>query len=169
MKIAVIGLPQSGKSSLTSALQALADKAKSGIQFIEVHNPDELHGHAFDTVLQVVDSTRLEDSLLLTPHIIDEEEKIVIAIGRYDLLQKTDHSLDIPKLQELIGVPTCRVSVRKNYGLEECLDILRETAQREGSTAHPIYHLRDQKGDEDTYRAYVHGVLTQTLTQFVSR
>ena len=164
MKIAVIGLPQSGKSSLTSALQALADKAKSGIQFIEVHNPDELHGHAFDTVLQVVDSTRLEDSLLLTPHIIDEEEKIVIAIGRYDLLQKTDHSLDIPKLQELIGVPTCRVSVRKNYGLEECLDILRETAQREGSTAHPIYHLRDQKGDEDTYRAYVHGVLTQTLT-----
>ena len=164
MKIAVIGLPQSGKSSLTSALQALADKAKSGIQFIEVHNPDELHGHAFDTVLQVVDSTRLEDSLLLTPHIIDEEEKIVIAIGRYDLLQQTDHSLDIPKLQELIGVPTCRVSVRKNYGLEECLDILRETAQREGSTAHPIYHLRDQKGDEDTYRAYVHGVLTQTLT-----
>ena len=164
MKIAVIGLPQSGKSSLTSALQALADKAKSGIQFIEVHNPDELHGHAFDTVLQVVDSTRLEDSLLLTPHIIDEEEKIVIAIGRYDLLQQTDHSLDIPKLQELIGVPTCRVSVRKNYGLEECLDILRDTAQREGSTAHPIYHLRDQKGDEDTYRAYVHGVLTQTLT-----
>ncbi len=164
MKIAVIGLPQSGKSSLSSALQALADKAQNGMQFVEVHNPDELHGHAFDTVLQVVDSTRLEDSLLLTPHIIDEEEKIVIAIGRYDLLQQTDHSLDIPKLQELIGVPTCRVSVRKNYGLEECLDILRDTAQREGSTAHPIYHLRDQNGDEDTYRAYVHGVLTQTLT-----
>lgn len=134
------------------------------MQFTEVHHPDELHGHAFDVVLQVVDSTRLEESLLLTPHIIDEQQKIVLAIGRYDLLLQTDHSLNIPKLEQLIGVPTCRVSVRKNYGLPNCLSILREVAARPASTAHPIYHLRDQEGDEDTYRAYVHGILTETLT-----
>ena len=94
-KIAVIGLPQSGKSSLTRALQNLvaqrhASKAANAhdIEFVEVHNPDELHGHTYDVVLQVVDSTRLEESLMLTPHIIDEHEKIVLAIGRYDLLLK---------------------------------------------------------------------------------
>ena len=167
-KIAVIGLPQSGKSSLTKALQDLANSqqltAKShSMQFVEVHNPDELHGHTFDVVLQVVDSTRLEDSLMLTPHIIDEQEKIVIAIGRYDLLLETDHSLNIPKLEQLIGVPTCRVSVRLNYGLSNCLDIIESTIHKPASTAHPIYHLRDQE-DEDTYRAYVHGILTETLT-----
>ena len=163
IKIAVIGLAQSGKSALTSALQKLADKGTHSLQFTEVHNPDELHGHSYDVVLQVVDSTRLEESLLLTPHIIDEHEKIVLAIGRYVLLLATDHSLDIPKLQQLIGVPTCRLSVRQNYGLEECLSTLLDVAARPVSTAHPIYHLRDQ-GDEDAYRAYVHGVLTQTLT-----
>ena len=166
IKIAVIGLAQSGKSALTSALQKLADKDAHDLQFTEVHNPDELHGHSYDVVLQVVDSTRLEESLLLTPHIIDEHEKIVLAIGRYDLLLATDHSLDIPKMQQLIGVPTCRVSVRKNYGLEECLTLIEDTAAKPlstASTAHPIYHLRDQ-GDDDAYRAYVHGVLTQTLT-----
>ena len=163
IKIAVIGLAQSGKSALTSALQKLADKNAHDLQFTEVHNPDELHGHSYDVVLQVVDSTRLEESLLLTPHIIDEHEKIVLAIGRYDLLLATDHSLDIPKMQQLIGVPTCRVSVRKNYGLEECLTLIEDTAAKPLSTAHPIYHLRDQ-GDDDAYRAYVHGVLTQTLT-----
>lgn len=163
IKIAVIGLAQSGKSALTSALQNLADKEAHDLQFTEVHNPDELHGHSYDVVLQVVDSTRLEESLLLTPHIIDEHEKIVLAIGRYDLLLATDHSLDIPKMQQLIGVPTCRVSVRKNYGLEECLTLIEDTAAKPLSTAHPIYHLRDQ-GDDDAYRAYVHGVLTQTLT-----
>lgn len=162
-KIGVIGLSQSGKSALTSALQKLADKEAYDLQFVEVHHPDELHGHSFDIVLQVVDSTRLEESLLLTPHIIDEQEKMVLAIGRYDLLLATDHSLDIPKMQQLIGVPTCRVSVRKNYGLEECLTLIEDTAAKPLSTAHPIYHLRDQ-GDEDAYRAYVHGVLTQTLT-----
>ena len=162
-KIAVIGLPQSGKSALTSALQTLADKDAHDLQFTEVHNPDELHGHSYDVVLQLVDSTRLEESLLLTPHIIDEHEKIVIAIGRYDLLLQTDHSLNISKLEQLIGVPACRVSVRKNYGLEERLALIEDTTAKPLSTAHPIYHLRDQ-GDEDAYRAYVHGVLTQTLT-----
>lgn len=162
-KIAVIGMPQSGKSALTSALQTLADKGTHSLQFVEVHNPDELHGHSYDVVLQLVDSTRLEESLLLTPHIIDEHEKIVIAIGRYDLLLQTDHSLNISKLEQLIGVPACRVSVRKNYGLEECLTLIEDTAAKPLSTAHPIYHLRDQ-GDDDAYRAYVHGVLTQTLT-----
>ena len=163
IKIAVIGLPQSGKSSLSQALQHLADEGAKAMQFVEVHNPDELHGHAYDVVLQVVDSTRLEESLLLTPHIIDEQQKIVIAIGRYDLLLQTDHSLNISKLEQLIGVPTCRLSVRKNYGLPNCLSIIDEAAAKPASTAHPIYHLRDQ-GDEETYRAYVHGVLTQTLT-----
>ena len=162
-KIAVIGLPQSGKSALASALQTLADKDNIPLQFVEVHNPDELHDHSYDVILQLVDSTRLEESLLLTPHIIDEHEKIVIAIGRYDLLLQTDHSLNISKLEQLIGVPTCRVSVHKNYGLLNCLHVLQEVASRPLSKAHPIYHLRDQ-GDEDTYRAYVHGVLTQTLT-----
>ncbi|MBQ7258320.1 MAG: ferrous iron transport protein B [Paludibacteraceae bacterium] len=160
-KIAVIGLPQSGKSSLTKSLQALT--TPHNIEFVEVHHPDELHGHTYDVVLQVVDATRLEESLMLTPHIIDEQEKIVLAIGRYDLLQQTDHSLDIPKLEQLIGVPTCRVSVRLNYGLQECLDIIERTIHKPASTAHPIYHLRDQE-DEDTYRAYVHGILTETLT-----
>ena len=167
-KIAVIGLPRSGKSSLAKALQDLANSqelsAKShAMQFVEVHHPDELHGHAYDVVLQVVDSTRLEESLMLTPHIIDEQQKIVLAIGRYDLLLKTDHSLNIPKLEQLIGVPTCRVSVRKNYGLPNCLDLVENTIHKPASTAHPIYHLRDQ-GDDDTYRAYVHGILTETLT-----
>ena len=169
-KIAVIGLPQSGKSSLSHALQDLVTQRRAhnvpgahDIEFVEVHNPDELHGHAYDVVLQVVDSTRLEESLMLTPHIIDEHQKIVLAIGRYDLLLKTDHSLNIPKLEQLIGVPTCRVSVRLNYGLPNCLDIVENTIHKPASTAHPIYHLRDQ-GDEDTYRAYVHGILTETLT-----
>ena len=163
-KIAVIGLPQSGKSALSRALQSLIEKSSDAhsIQFVEVHNPDELHGHTFDVVLQVIDSTRLEESLLLTPHIIDEQEKIVLAIGRYDLLLETDHSVDLPTFQQLIGVPICRVSVRRNYGLEECLQLVEQTIHKPASTAHPIYHLRDQE-NEDAYRAYVHGILTQTL------
>lgn len=159
-KIAVIGLPKSGKSSLCQALQSLAGDT---LQFEEVHEHDALHGHVYDAVLQVVDATRLEESLVLATHIIDEQEKIVLAICRYDLLLETDHSLNIPKLEQLIGVPTCRVSVKWNNGLSNCLSILKDVASRSVSHAHPIHHLRDQ-ADEESYRAYVHGILTETLT-----
>ena len=36
------------------ALQNLADKERQAMQFTEVHHSDELHGHAYDVVLQVV-------------------------------------------------------------------------------------------------------------------
>ena len=160
--IAVVGSSRSGKTALTGALQARALELEMPFAFTEVHNLDDLHGHTFDLVLQVVDSTNLETSLLLTPHIIDEQEKIVMAFGRYDALLDTDHELDFRKMRQLIGVPLCRVSVRRNQGIDELLQLLDKTAAKPASTAHPIYHIRDL-GDEAAYVAYVHGVLNQTL------
>ncbi|MCI7556151.1 MAG: ferrous iron transport protein B [Bacteroidales bacterium] len=161
-RIGVIGLPQSGKSSITRRLQEMADEAGKKMAFIESHDLDELHGHSFDVVLQVVDSTRLEESLMLTPHIVDEKEKIVLALSRYDLLLDSDHSLQIGKFSELLGVPVTRVSISHNYGLEELLESVDKVAHQEASNAHPVYHAWEQK-DEEAYMGYVHGVLTQTL------
>ncbi|MBR6018361.1 MAG: ferrous iron transport protein B [Paludibacteraceae bacterium] len=162
VNIAVVGSPKSGKTSLTGALTARSQALSMPFAFTEIHDLDQLHGHAYDLVLQVVDSTRLEESLLLTPHIIDEQEKIVMAFGRYDALLETDHELDLKKMRQLIGVPLALVSVRRNQGLEELLDILATTARKPASTAHPIYHIRDL-GDQAAYEAYVHGILNQTL------
>ena len=98
INIAVVGSTRSGKSALTEALRKEAEWAGKPLNFTEIHNHNDLHGHQYDVVLQVVDSTNLEQSLLLTPHIIDEEEKIVLAFKRYALLLKTGHSLDLPKI-----------------------------------------------------------------------
>ena len=161
-RIGVIGLPQSGKSSIARRLQEMADEAGKKMAFIESHDLDELHGHSFDVVLQVVDSTRLEESLMLTPHIVDEKEKIVLALSRYDLLLDSDHSLQIGKLSELLGVPVTRVSISHNYGLDELLESVDKVAHQKASNAHPVFHAWEQK-DEEAYMGYVHGVLTQTL------
>ena len=161
-RIAVVGSPQSGKSALTERLQALINAAAMPLQLTEIHNLDDLHAHSFAVILQVVDCMHLEQSLMLTPHIIDEHEKIVMAFNRYDLLQQTDHSLDIQEMRTLIGVPLELVSVETGLGLESVIRLLEETVRKPLSTAHPIYHLRDLK-DEDAYEAYVHGILTQCL------
>lgn len=161
-RIVVVGLRSSGKSAVAKRLQELADSQGRQMEFVESHDLDDLHGHGYDVVLQVVDSTRLEESLMQTPHIVDEKEKIVIALGRYDLLLESDHSLRINKLSELLGIPVERVSVRRNYGLEELLLTIVLTSMQPASKANPVYHAWQQK-DEDAYMGYVHGVLTQTL------
>ncbi len=162
IQVAVVGSAHSGKSALIEALRQEAAWTGKTIDFEEVHNPDDLHGHAYDVVLQVVDSTDLENSLLLTPHIIDEQEKIVLAFNRYDLLVKTGHSLDLPKMQDLMGVPLALVSASKGRGIGEILHLIEQTDAAPVSTDHPVYHAWEQH-DEDAYAGYVHGVLMQTL------
>lgn len=164
LRVAVVGSAGSGKTAVTGAMSAIASDAgnRESVVFEEVHNLDVLHSHSFDVVVQVVDSTHLEDSLMLTPHIIDEEEKLILAIGRYDRLLATDHSLDLGLFETLIGVPVVSVSVTRRIGLEDLYNRIIEVAGSDGFTAHPVHHAWRQQ-DDDAYRAYVHGVLTQTL------
>lgn len=163
IRVAVIGSRSSGKSALTKKLSETAEQ-NGDAQFIfeELHNLDLLHSHAYDLALQVVDATDLEQSLLTTPHVIDEKEKIVLAINRYDLLLKSEHSLDIPKFRELVGVPVETVSAGTGEGILEVISLIKTTFAQPATKAHPIYHAWEQ-ADEDAYKAYVHGILTQTL------
>jgi len=163
IRVAVVGTRRCGKSALVARLRELASEYEQvAFELVEEHNLDRLHDHSYDVVLQVVDATDLEYSLMLTPHIIDESEKIVLAINRYDLLLKTEHSLDIPKFRELVGVPVETVSAQTGKGLHHTLDMLIVAYQREASAANPVFHAWEQ-GEEDAYKAYVHGILTQTL------
>ena len=162
LQIAVVGSRKSGKTALAEALRQEAAWAGKPFVFEEIHDPDALHGHAYAAVLQVVDTTHLEESLLLTPHIIDEQEKIVVALNRYDQLLATGHSIDLPKMQDLMGVPLALVSAGKGRGIGEVLHLLEQTAAAPAVTDHPVYHAWEQH-DEDAYAGYVHGVLMQTL------
>lgn len=162
INIAVVGSKQSGKTALIEALRKEVAWTSKPLIFNEIHNIDALHGHAYDVVLQVVDSTDLENSLQLTPHIIDEEEKIVLAFNRYDLLLHSGHSLDLPKMQDLMGIPLALVSANEGHGIGELIHLIEYVDANPISTEHPVYHAWEQH-DEDAYRGYVHGVLMQTL------
>lgn len=161
--IAIIGSKSSGKTALCERLQQSAS-AVGGVNLIfdEHHTHEEMDCEDHAVVLQVVDAMHLEESLLLTPSFIDHHHHLVLAINRYDLLLQTRHTLDLEKFRELIGVPVQTVSVKQNEGIDELLQMIQQVAERPESAANPVYHAWEQQ-DAAAYKAYVHGVLQQTL------
>lgn len=164
LHIAIIGSASSGKTALCERFQQQADSiADIHFFFDEHHSHEEMDCETHDIVLQVVDAMHLEESLLLTPSFIDHRHHLVLAINRYDLFLKTGHKLDLERFRELVGVPVQTVAASTGEGIHEVLMLLKEVSGREVSDANPVYHAWEQ-GDAEAYKAYVRGVLAQTLT-----
>ena len=170
-EIAIVGDASSGKSSLVHDLveaqsrwraQIGADEDDVELRFDEHHSHEDMDRERHDAVLQVVDATNIEESLMLTPSLVDDRHPLVIAISRYDLLEKTGHKIDIERMQELIGVPVVVVSTLTGAGIDSLLRLLRQVASRPHSYAHPVVHGWEQE-DKEAYRAYVQGVLAEVL------
>jgi len=163
IEVALVGSAKSGKTALVEALNKAA-QALPDIDIIldEHHSHEEMDCERHDVVLQVVDAMNLEESLMLTPSFVDHQHHLVLAINRYDLLLQTRHRLDLSRFRELIGVPAITVSAVTGEGIGDILMALIEAANRPISSAHPVVHAWEQQ-EEDAYRAYVHGVLHETL------
>ncbi|MCQ2342423.1 MAG: ferrous iron transport protein B [Paludibacteraceae bacterium] len=163
IEVALVGSGKSGKSALIAELQkaalALSDTT---ISLDEHHSHKEMDCEHHDVVLQVVDAMNLEESLMLTPSFVDHRHHLVLAINRYDLLLQTKHRIDLPRFRELIGVRAITVSSVTGEGIQDVLAAITEAASEPISTAHPVVHAWEQQ-DEEAYRAYVHGVLHETL------
>ena len=77
-----------------------------------------------DIILHVADSMNLERSLRLTARIIDMDAKAIVALGSYDRLLATGHSLDCRKLGSLIGLDVIALEDGKPENLPQLLSAL---------------------------------------------
>ncbi|MCR4664995.1 MAG: ferrous iron transport protein B [Paludibacteraceae bacterium] len=163
-EIAIVGNSQSGKSSLIRDLQEAQSLRRESpeLRFDEHLSHEDMDLEHHDAVLQVVDATDLEESLMLTPSLVDDRHPLVIAVTRYDRLAQTGHAIDIARMRHLIGVPIVVVSTLTGEGINELLQLLRKAATQPHSFAHPVVHGWEQE-NKDAYRAYVHGVLEEVL------
>ncbi|MCQ2311058.1 MAG: ferrous iron transport protein B [Paludibacteraceae bacterium] len=165
IEVALVGSAKSGKSALIAEMQKAADLLQGmAISFDEHHSHEEMDCEHHDVVLQVVDAMNLEQSLMLTPSFVDHRHPLVLAINRYDLLLQTHHSLRLDRFKELIGVPVVTVSSVTGEGVQDVLEAIVGAYQSDMTnwTCHPVVHSWEQK-DEEAYRAYVQGLLHETL------
>ncbi len=72
-----------------------------------------------DAIINIVDASNLERNLYLSLQIIELNFPTVIALNMMDELQKNGASLDVPGLEEALGVPVVPISAVKGQGIEE--------------------------------------------------
>ena len=162
-RVAVIGNPNTGKTTLFNALTGLSQhtgnypgvtvesalgefrQAKDrflaidlpGTYSLAARAPDEMvavsvllgRGRdvaAPDVILCVVDATNLDRNLYLATQVVDVGRPVVVALTMTDLARKQGLQLNIPALEQRLGVPVVPVHAAKRTGLP----VLRETIQR---------------------------------------
>ena len=130
-KVAVVGSVNSGKSELCRALQEAVSRRTDGVEIVwmEVHDCEEVEAHDPDVVLQAVDSMDLDESLVITPQLIDMHRRLLLAFVKYDLLLATGHSLDMRSLEKQMGVLARVVNPLTGDGIDDLADKVVHAAE----------------------------------------
>jgi ferrous iron transport protein B len=74
-----------------------------------------------DTVVAVLDSTRLERNLVLLFELIESGYNVVAALNMYDVMRKSGRLVDIARLERLLMVPAIPTVATKGEGIDSLL------------------------------------------------
>lgn len=154
--IALVGNPSSGKSSLYDSILRLCDGSDGlyrgyqlkvtelvGVSSLTSHTSEERDVKAHiaraehDIVLNLVTASTLEQSLYLTSELIDMNQRIVVALSKYDELEATGCTLNYKLLGQMMGVPMVPVVSHSDRGIAQLLDTIVDVYEgKESSVKH---------------------------------
>lgn len=120
IRVAVVGAPGSGKSLFCEKITHYVGTYGGGrdVSFFELVNPEDLMQQQCDVVVQMVDCADLEESLVVTPQLIDMHKKLVLCLTRMDKLEASGHWLDYNHMADLMGVGVAKVDCITGDGLD---------------------------------------------------
>ena len=75
-----------------------------------------------DCVINVVDSTNLERSLIFTLQLLELERPVIIALNMTDLAKRKGITVDVKKLQKILNVPVIPTIASRGSGLTRLVD-----------------------------------------------
>ena len=81
-----------------------------------------------DLIVLLVDASNLRRNLLFCSQIIDLKMPVVVALTMMDLAAKRGTTIDVPALQQQLGVPVVIVNPRTNKGIPALRQVIAQTA-----------------------------------------
>lgn len=72
-------------------------------------------------IINIVDASNIERNLYLTMQLLEMEIPVVIALNMMDEVTGNGGSIDINKMESMMGVPVVPISANKNQGVDELI------------------------------------------------
>ena len=98
-----------------------------GIYSMSPYSSEEIVSRDFvldekpDAIINIVDSTNIERNLYLTMQLLETERPVVVALNMMDELTGNGGSVDINRMEQILGVPVVPISAAKNQGIDELI------------------------------------------------
>ena len=73
-------------------------------------------------LINIVDATNIERNLNLTRQLLEMDIPMVIALNMMDELTANGGSVDVNRMEQILGVPVVPISAAKNEGIEELVE-----------------------------------------------
>jgi len=73
-------------------------------------------------IINIVDATNIERNMYLTMQLMELEIPMVLALNMMDELRNNGGSIDVNKMEEMLGIPVIPIVASKGEGIEELVD-----------------------------------------------
>ncbi len=96
-----------------------------GIYSMSPYSSEELISRDFvlnekpHAIINIVDATNIERNLYLTMQLLELNIPLVVALNMMDEVTANGGSIDVNKMESLLGVPVVPISAKKGQGIEE--------------------------------------------------
>ena len=88
----------------------------------EIVTRDYILNQKPDGIINIVDATNIERNLYLTMQLMELDTPMVLALNMMDEVLGNQGSIDVNKMESLLGVPVIPISAAKNQGIEELIE-----------------------------------------------
>lgn len=99
-----------------------------GIYSMSPYTSEELVSRSFVLdekprgIINIVDATNIERNLYLTMQLLEMGRPMVVALNMMDEITANGGTIDVNKMEELLGVPVVPISAARNEGVEELVE-----------------------------------------------
>ena len=99
-----------------------------GIYSMSPYSSEELVSRSFVTeekpqaIINIVDATNIQRNLYLTMQLLEMNVPMVVALNMMDEVTSNGGSIDINRMEEMLGTPVVAISAAKNEGVHELVD-----------------------------------------------
>ena len=106
-----------------------------GIYSMSPYSNEELVSRDFvlhekpKAIINIVDATNIERNLYLTMQLLELNIPMVVALNMMDELRGNGGSVDINRMEKMLGVPVVPISAAKNEGIDELVAHAMHVAQ----------------------------------------